>query len=274
MLDFRFPFVAVACLGLAACGGNDTTSSSASIISPVALNDTGVTRCADQLDQDLNCPVATHLSQDAENGRDVTLNDSSDGNAGFSFSKLDSNGQIQGASATSWDCVLDNVTGLIWEVKTPVVEPRATVAGAFNLRANTNNYTWYDASRPSASGDRGVENGGVCYGADSCDTAGYVAAINNAALCGFNDWRLPTREELHSIVDYSQDEPGPMLDTDYFPEASNSDAVHGLHTDWYWTSQTAAGYAAYAWAVNFNYGGDSQTNKTSVQSIRLVRGGS
>lgn len=271
MFWLRISAVLLVSVGLIACGSDDSTPST-SIISPVALNDTGVTRCADQLNQDLPCPVVTHGSQDAENGRDLTANDNSDGNAGFDFTKLDTNGQVLGASAISWNCVLDDVTGLVWEVKTAVVEPRTDEDNdAFNLRANTNTFTWYGASRPMASGDRGVENGGTCYGVDSCDTAGYVNAINAIALCGFTDWRLPTRAELRSIVDFSQNEPGPMLDEDYFPNAMNPDQINGLHTDWYWTSQTAAGYARYGWAVNFNYGGDNQMNKHSAQHVRLVR---
>ncbi|HHJ80804.1 MAG TPA: DUF1566 domain-containing protein, partial [Candidatus Tenderia electrophaga] len=161
-------------------------------------------------------------------------------------------------------CVIDNVTGLIWEVKS---------SDASNLRASNNTYSWYDASRAIAAGDLGLENGGVCSAPASCDTAAYVAAINQIALCGYDDWRLPSRAELQSIVDYSQDEPGPMIDRNYFPNANNPDAVHGLHRDWYWSSQTAAGYANYAWAVSFNTGGDTQMEKHTQQLIRLVRGG-
>ncbi len=54
-----------------------------------ALNDTGVTYCADLFSSDRSCPVNRFPGQDAEHGRDVTQNDDSDGQAGFSFTKLD-----------------------------------------------------------------------------------------------------------------------------------------------------------------------------------------
>jgi hypothetical protein len=268
----------IVCAALAACKNNDKNKSTTTqaTVNAIVLNDTGMTLCADQVDTNLACPVATHPGQDAQNGRDVTNFDNTDGKAGFSFTKLDSSGNALAASATSWDCVLDNVTGLVWEVKTPVIEPREDpnlVPPALNLRADTNTYTWYDASRSSGGGDRGVQDGGECYGAATCDTEGYVSAINSVALCGFTDWRLPSRAELHSIVDYSQSDPGPMLDITYFPNSWNTDASHGAHSDWYWTLQTAAGYSKYAWAVSFNYGSDDQVNKSGDISIRLVRGG-
>lgn len=50
-------------------------------------------------------------------GLSVNNNDDSDGHAGFSFTKLDANGNELLANATDWSCVKDNVTGLIWEVK-------------------------------------------------------------------------------------------------------------------------------------------------------------
>jgi len=241
-------------LALVACGSDDSNTSSATI-APVVMNDTGVTLCADQLDEGLVCATtsATHPRQDADLGRDVTDNNASDGAAGFNFT-------ISGSG-----CVTDNITGLVWEVKT---------ADTSNLRANTNTYSWYDSNRAYAADDNGLENGGTCSAPASCDTAAYVAAINQSALCEFTDWRLPSRAELQSIVDYSQDEPGPMIDSNYFSNAHNTDNVHGLHRDWYWSSQTAAGYAKYAWAVSFNTGGDTQMAKHTPQLIRLVRGGS
>ena len=41
-----------------------------------------------------------------------------DGKLGLSFTKISTLGEEVAASATSWSCVKDNITGLIWEVKT------------------------------------------------------------------------------------------------------------------------------------------------------------
>ncbi len=238
---------------LSACGGDDVSSNLA-IIAPVVLNDTGVTLCADQFEDGQSCTATavTHPRQDADLGRDVNDNNTADGSAGFSFTN------------TGSGCVIDNITGLVWELKS---------ADSSSLSANNNTYSWYDSSRSYAAGDLGLENGGTCSAPASCDTQAYIAAINQTAMCGFNDWRLPSRAELQSIVDYSQDEPGPMIDSYYFSNTHNPDAVHRLHRDWYWSSQTAAGYANYAWAVSFNTGGDTQMAKHTPQLIRLVRGG-
>jgi len=106
-------------------GNTSEMSAAASVLyqvaaTPVAtgkLNDTGITQCADVSTNGLSCPVTNYPNQDAQHGRDVTANDDSDGHAGFSFTKLDTNGNELLANATDWSCVKDNVTGLIWEVK-------------------------------------------------------------------------------------------------------------------------------------------------------------
>ena len=83
------------------------------------LNDTGIV---------LNSAGETcgpTSEEDCRYGRDATVSepDPPDGHAGFSFTKLDSNGdaladQTQNYETNPWACVRDNVTGLVWEVKT------------------------------------------------------------------------------------------------------------------------------------------------------------
>ena len=83
------------------------------------LNDTGITWGGNYPSgNNATCIGETINQQDCSHGRDVTHNDDSDGHAGFSFTKLDSSGNILAASATQWSCVQDNITGLIWEIKT------------------------------------------------------------------------------------------------------------------------------------------------------------
>ncbi len=261
------------CLPLAACldeGGNESSSQT---VTPVLLNDTGITRCADAESDVLACPVASHPGQDAEYGQDADNNDDSNGRAGFSFTKLGDVGEALPVSATSWDCVQDNVTGLVWEIKADS-SLAANSGDTLNpLQISTNTYTWYDPSRPLANADRGVANGGNCLVIDSCDTQAYVNEINRIALCGYQDWRLPSRAELRSIVDYGVNQPGPTIDQSYFPNTDNPNDIHGIHSDWYWSFQTNASYSKYAWAVGFNTGADSPLDKHSRQLIRLVRGG-
>lgn len=218
----------------------------------ISLNDTGIIRCANEIDNDLNCAQAGYPGQDAEYGRDVTHNDDSDGHAGFSFTKLDVNGNELPASATEWNCVKDNVTGLIWEVKTD----------DGGLRDKDNTYSWYNSDSDTNGGDAGTENGGTCPDAGNCDTEKYVASVNAVGLCGFNDWHMPGKEELRSIVNYGSI--NPAVDSAIFPNTLNS---------YYWTASPVADDNSVAWSIYFRFGGD-ETNYSSKDfsgCVRLVR---
>ncbi len=191
--------------------------------SPEKLNDTGLTACVDTQGLEQDCPVPGLLGQDAELGRDVTHNDDSDGHAGFSFTKLDENGDALPADAEEWWCVRDNVTGLIWEVKTE----------AEGLRNAHNTYTWYSSRISDLRLDEAElleqygKDGGECVGS-RCDTEGYVEEVNRVGLCGRNDWRLPSNAELVNLFDFSTfsvGEGGVHADTSYFPS----------HETAYWT---------------------------------------
>lgn len=214
------------------------------------LNDTGITRCGNADNNDLDCAQAGYPNQDAEHGRDVTHNDDSDGHAGFSFTKLDASGDPLPASATEWSCVKDNVTGLIWEVKTD----------DGGLRDKDNTYTWYSSDSNTNGGSAGTVNGGECPDTGNCDTEKYAANVNAAGLCGFNDWRMPKTEELRSIVNYGTY--NPSIDTGYFPNTRSSP---------YWTSSPLSNYNDNAWGVSFYYGYDySNYNKNNGGYVRLV----
>ncbi len=198
-----------------------------------ALNDTGITDSS---------PAGT----DGTTGRDVTHNDDSDGHAGFSFTKLSAAGAPLAASAANWSCVKDNVTGLIWEVKT-------TDGG---MHDSSNTYTWYNPYINTNGGDAGTESG-----AD--DTDSFVKAVNAASLCGASDWRMPTIDELVSIVDYSASEPS--IDTAFFPNNTSS--------GYYWSSSPKASNSDYALDVRFSNGFPRYHSKQNGFHVRLVRSG-
>lgn len=230
------------------------------------LNDTGITKCGDysadhsgQPNNDVACsrlndddgdPVP--LGQDGHYGRDVTHNDDSDGHAGFSFTKISGNGQALPAAATEWGCVKDNATGLIWEAKTDDA----------GLHDKDWTYTWHEPDGTKNGGDVGTQNGGNCGGTSQCDTHAYVQAANTAGWCGANDWQIPTKEELRSIVDY--DRCAPAIDTAYFPNTPSG---------WFWSSSPATDGGYYAWVFYFSCGLEGGPKSTFTVRIMLTMSG-
>jgi hypothetical protein len=211
------------------------------------LNDTGQTQC----DNGSNVLAACDASstgdasamprQDGRFGRDVASPVKAGGGAaGFDFSKVCFNGDVQGSgictgvlvanttatasgtATTDWACTKDNVTNLIW-----------------SLESGYGDWTTYAQTT-------------------------LPVATNGASRCGFNTgWRLPTQRELLSIVHRGLVAP-PMIDANYFP---------GTVSDWYWTSDTYAPLPSYAWFVDFSHGSRNANYKAFTFYVRLVRSG-
>ncbi len=97
---------------------------------------------------------------------------------------------------------------------------------------------------------------GEGYRADWHEAKNYCSNLN---LNG-RGWRLPTRTELRTIVDYSQE--NPAVNTDFFKEI-----ISAL----YWSETTFAGNKDVAWRTNFNDGGDYISFKDSHYFVRCVR---
>jgi len=96
--------------------------------------------------------------------------------------KLSDEGIKLNIDDTEWSCVLDEDSSLIWEVKNDEE----------GIQYKMSTYTWFD-------GKTGTENGKYsrnCFWGKGCNTKAYVDAINKQQLCSFNDWRLPSRDEL------------------------------------------------------------------------------
>jgi len=179
------------------------------------VNDTGVDWWVKNHTIYLDYEDQSHPGQDASFGRDRSFDDDSDGHAGFSFTKLDQNGSPLPADASNWLCVRDEVTGLTWEVK----------RDDGGLHDRDDKYVWYNTDGTRNGGLAGWEDGGEnCYGYDVadahsyCNTEAFASRVNKEGLCGKRDWRVPEREELRSIVDYSRSRPA--IDTRFSLERS------------------------------------------------------
>jgi hypothetical protein len=149
-----------------------------------------------------------------------------------------------GGSYAKEECVKDDVTGMIWEGKT-----------SNGTRAGSNTYTNYHS---------GYFNTQAQMDAAS-NTYGYVAAVNAERLCGYTDWRMPTADELQSIVDYSKAYPdrSPAINTTWFPNTFRQT---------YWSSTPRADYFGGAWRVDFTIGSILDlAERSEVRAVRLVR---
>ena len=117
-----------------------------------------------------------------------------------------------GSNAGDWACSRDNATGLIWEVKT-----------ADGVRNQANTYSNYDSSYGTSAQIAAASN-----------SLSFVAAANRSSLCGYGEWRMPSKDELLGLVNLSA---SPTINASYFP---NTPAAV------FWSGTPLAGDAASA----------------------------
>ena len=150
----------------------------------------------------------------------------------MSFKKLGNDG-IELTSDSNWEkglrMVFDDNTGLYWEVKSPEF-------GEVNFCSDT--YTWNDAQKV------------------------YIKRLNDTSYGGFDDWRIPNKDELRSIINYSFT--NPAVDTSYFENCK---------TDDYWTSVTYEMQPNFGWVLFFGFGSGIAKSKNAKRYVIAVRGG-
>ena len=234
------------------------------------INDTGVT-----LDGSANRNTEAYQSdypgQDGHRGKDIIATHgltrkAGSGAVGFDFTRLDLNGAELDDDALPWNCLRDNITGLVWQVKSP--------SETSDLHSEGQRFTWFSES------DNGGFEGALNPSSDSCNitngncnTQAYTEAVNEQGLCGFFDWRIPSPDELMSLVHFGKTS-APLIDTDFFLNLEPDDGA----PMWFWTNQpnadgvTETG-AQSVWAIDFTSGVDGFLSKRQSHRLMLVRAG-
>ena len=137
--------------------------------------------------------------------------------------------------------VTDNNTGLMWQKCSTGQNNDSSCSGT----AST--WTWYQATG-TYDADYNPSSQDVC---------------RSLSLDGYMDWRLPTKKELMSIVDYSGFPT--TIKTAYFPNTINN---------WYWSSTAYPYLQGWAWGISFNTGAGVGYGAGAGSSyyVRCVRG--
>jgi hypothetical protein len=178
---------------------------------------------------DKQCYAADSHSFHACNEVANALNAHQDGHRStvntMSYSKIGFKGETLDDSASSWCAVQDRVTGLFWQNHLSPPSPLTNF------------------------GDNSAR-----------DASKYAADIGK--LCSLSHWRLPTVEELLTIVDYGKAAPGPTLNTLWFMHASGS---------LYVSSSPYVDSRDEVWFVNFSSGLVASNQRGNYGHVRLVR---
>lgn len=102
--------------------------------------------------------------------------------------------------------------------------------------------------------------GSTCSGSGARYTWVQASALTDTYV-GYSDWRLPTIDELKSLIVTGV---SPTIDQAAFPNT---------YKDWYWSSTPYAPNPADAWVVLFNGASNADNGKGYAYYVRLVRSG-
>ncbi|CAK8724768.1 Leucine rich repeat-containing protein [Candidatus Electrothrix laxa] len=139
--------------------------------------------------------------------------------------------------------VTDTTTGLMWK------QCSEGLSGVHCEEGEAKKYTWDDA----------------------------VSRFKNVEYADYNDWRLPTIDELKTLVYCSNGvkdkDNGECNDGSKKPTTINQQAFPNTPATSVWSGSPHAYYTGNAWKVHFNYGNSYSNDRSSSYAVRLVRGG-
>ena len=82
----------------------------------------------------------------------------------------------------------------------------------------------------------------------------------NLVLDGKYDWRLPNKDDLLTIIDFSKSNP-----------AIKEDVFKNIASNYYWSSIPNAALSNYAWYISFDTGLIGYSKKRNMEYVRCVR---
>ncbi len=127
------------------------------------------------------------------------------------------------------EAVIDNLTGLLWAKDANIMSGRD----------------------PAFDVDGTAGDGEVVFQR----ALDYITKLNSETYLGYNDWRLPNKKELMSLIDFDRFDPVLTL---YHP-------FNFIQSSNYWTSTTYIGIPTQAWTVSFYNGMIWYSGKTAAQ---------
>ena len=176
--------------------------------------------------------------------------------------KLGFAGETLENNTKKWSCVADKATGLVWEKR----DPTTALHGH-------DTYIWYQPEQANPGTPRAHPEldwaDSTCFGFNPddatsfCNTSDYAERVNQSNYCGFSDWRLPTANELLTLVDPDRKlrNISPLIDTRFFP----------FHKPFlYWTSTIDSdGIVATVFSDDRVF---ANSERSDTIMVRLVRG--
>ncbi len=101
------------------------------------------------------------------------------------------------------------------------------------------------------------------------DNSDHCTSLASSSYAGFSDWRLPTRVEMASIVDFART--GDAIDTTAFPKEPSG--YYRTDSDWYETitGQNTSGFS-WIYGMSSGFTSNAYAKATSMAYVRCVRG--
>ncbi|HEX5276407.1 MAG TPA: DUF1566 domain-containing protein [Fluviicoccus sp.] len=162
------------------------------------------------------------------------------------WQKIGRTGELLPAYSPQWAAAVDRGRGLMWAVNWQ----------SGDTFPNRGDLTWYNPDRATNGGSPGNPNRGINIHA-------WLYQVNRDGWCGYHDWRIPTLEELKTLITGAVHTYYHIRE-DVFPD------MGGLGSR-FWTATPDPDSHSSAFAVYFGYGQTGVTLKTHPLFLRLVR---